>query len=64
MAWHDGRTFYQCGCGGRDERTGDAPPTQPCWNCEGGSMAQWVPPAVTAERAAQAGIAEPISTLI
>jgi hypothetical protein len=51
VAWHDGRTFYQCGCGGRDERTGDAPPTLPCWNCKGGIMAQWVPPAVAAERA-------------
>ena len=64
MAWHDGRTFYACDCGARDERTGDAPPTLPCWNCKGGIMAQWVPPAVAAERAAQAGIAEPIGTLI
>jgi hypothetical protein len=64
VAWHDGRTFFYCHCGARDERTGDAAATLPCWNCKGGVMAQWVPPAVAAARAAQAGIAEPIGTLI
>lgn len=51
MAWHDGRTFYYCPCGWREERTGDAPASLPC-GC-GGRMAQWVPPAVARERAAQ-----------
>jgi hypothetical protein len=50
VAWHDGRSFYACHCGARDERTRDAPPTVPCWNCKGGIMAQWVPPAVAADR--------------
>lgn len=50
MAWHDGRTFYACPCGWRDERTGDdAPASLPC-GCDG-SMAQWVPPAVARDRA-------------
>lgn len=67
MAWHDGRTFYACPCGWRDERTGDdAPASLPC-GC-GGSMAQWVPPAVARERAATMSqmetVAEPIGTLI
>ena len=52
MAWHDGRTFYGCPCGNREERFGDdAPLTLPCDGCAGGIMAQWVPPAVAAERA-------------
>lgn len=65
MAWHDGRTFYCCPCGNREERLGEgASATLPCDGCKGGIMAQWVPPAVAAERAAQAGIADPIGTLI
>lgn len=67
MAWHDGRTFYACLCGWRDERIGDdAPASLPC-AC-GGSMARWLPPAVARERAATMSqtetVAEPIGTLI
>jgi hypothetical protein len=46
VAWHDGRTFYCCPCGAREERLGAAPATLPCDGCKGGIMAQWVPPAV------------------
>ncbi|RYE90086.1 MAG: hypothetical protein EOO78_32145 [Oxalobacteraceae bacterium] len=64
MAWHDGRTFFCCPCGAREERLGAAPAVLSCIGCKGGIMAQWVPPAVAAERAAQTDIAEAIGTLI
>ncbi|WP_267395551.1 MULTISPECIES: hypothetical protein [unclassified Sphingomonas] len=65
MPWHEGRTFYFCDCGARDEHRDPEPPaTLPCWNCKGGIMAQWVPPAVAAERAAEHSIAGPIGRLI
>lgn len=52
VAWHDGRTFYACLCGARDECTGDAPGSLPCWECRTRTMRQWVPPAVACDRAA------------
>lgn len=55
MHWHDGRTFYACLCGARDERREDAPATLPCWSCGDGVMVQWVPPAVMADRAMASG---------
>jgi hypothetical protein len=65
VAWHTGRTFYCCPCGGQGESIeADPPPSLPCWHCENGIMAQWVPPAVTAERAAQTALAGPIGTLL
>lgn len=56
--WHEGRTFYACPCGARHELTGDdAPLTVPCWQSHcGGTMAQWIPPAVKRERDATAAL--------
>lgn len=51
MAWYDGRTFFACPCGARDERTGgDQPRTIQCWSCKQKSARQWLPPAVARER--------------
>lgn len=54
-AWHEGRTFYACPCGCQDERTkahAEHPETLPCWGDKcGGTMKQWIPPAVARERA-------------
>ena len=52
--WHEGRAFYRCTCGARDERRSDQPQpeTLPCWwpDCPE-TATQWVPPAVASERA-------------
>lgn len=58
--WHEGRTFYACPCGARDEKTAADlvhPLALDCWGCKGtGSMAQWIPPAVKRERDATAAL--------
>lgn len=48
--WHEGRRFFACRCGARDETRGGGTPTL-CWSCFAPDPVEWVPPAVARDRA-------------